>query len=89
MALTMDVILQNGLEIPQSYIRVENVGGGKSGAVIEVFYYLSQEKTDGFAPLERKYYNFVPSVEDNSPNFIKQGYEYLKTLPEFSQATDI
>lgn len=33
-------------------------------------------------------YNFVPSVEDNSDNFIKQGYEYLKTLEEYKDAVD-
>jgi len=35
-----------------------------------------------------KSYDFTPSVVDNSSNFIKQAYEYLKTLPEFSGATD-
>lgn len=33
-------------------------------------------------------YNFVPSVAEGSPNFIKQAYLYLKTLPEFSSAED-
>jgi len=35
-----------------------------------------------------KSYDFTPSVVDGSDNFIKQAYEYLKTLPEFSGATD-
>jgi len=33
-------------------------------------------------------YSFEPSVADGSPNFIKQAYLYLKTLPEFSGAED-
>jgi hypothetical protein len=33
-------------------------------------------------------YVFEPSVADGSENFIKQGYLYLKTLPEFSGAED-
>lgn len=33
-------------------------------------------------------YFFQPSVADGSPNFIKQAYLYLKTLPEFSGAED-
>jgi hypothetical protein len=33
-------------------------------------------------------YNFIPEVEDNSENFIKQGYEYLKTLEEYEDAAD-
>lgn len=39
------------------------------------------------AQYERSY-NFEPSVADGSPNFIKQAYLYLKTLPEFSGAVD-
>lgn len=32
---------------------------------------------------------FVPlSVEDDAPNFIKQAYLHLKTLPDFEGATD-
>jgi len=31
---------------------------------------------------------FTPSVSDGSTNFIQQGYEYLKTLPEFADAVD-
>lgn len=33
-------------------------------------------------------YSFQPSVADESQNFIKQAYLYLKTLPEFSGAED-
>ncbi len=39
------------------------------------------------ARFERSY-SFEPSVADGSPNFIKQAYLYLKTLPEFSGAED-
>lgn len=28
------------------------------------------------------------SVEDGAPNFIKQAYIHLKTLPDFAEATD-
>ena len=33
-----------------------------------------------------KNYAFDVSVADGAPNFIKQAYEYLKTLPEFVNA---
>ena len=33
-------------------------------------------------------YSFEPSVSDDSLNFIKQAYLYLKTLPEFDGAVD-
>jgi hypothetical protein len=35
-----------------------------------------------------KEYFFSPSVSDGSGNFIKQAYTHLRTLPEFSGATD-
>ena len=31
-------------------------------------------------------YTFVPKID--GPNFFQQAYEYLKTLPEFSDAVD-
>jgi hypothetical protein len=33
-------------------------------------------------------YPVVFSVEDDAPNFVRQAYLHLKTLPEFSGATD-
>lgn len=35
-----------------------------------------------------KPYQIPLSVEESSPNFIKQAYLYLKTLPEWADATD-
>lgn len=37
--------------------------------------------------MERSY-SFAPSVADDSDNFIKQAYEHLKTLNEFTGAVD-
>jgi hypothetical protein len=34
-----------------------------------------------------KNYNFIPNMDGG--NFIKQAYEYLKTLPEFASAADV
>lgn len=36
-----------------------------------------------------KYFTFTASVANDSPNHVKQGYEYLKTLPEFTDAIDV
>ena len=35
-----------------------------------------------------KAYNVQFSVDENAPNFVKQAYEYLKTLPDWKDATD-
>lgn len=35
-----------------------------------------------------KEYSFPASVVDGSPNYIKQAYQHLKTLPEFENSED-
>lgn len=79
-----------GFEVPETYIRIDTISGYKGGLDISVNSYASQsafEANEGY--LEQKKYTFVPSVEDDSPNFIKQGYEYLKTLSEYADAVDV
>lgn len=66
-----------------AYIRVEEVSGGKSNATAHIKVW--REKDSGFIVNMHK--DFVPSMDGD--NFIKQAYEYLKTLPEFADATDI
>ena len=61
--------------------KIVSVQGDKERLVLDVFF-----KADGIN--YHKDYSFTPSVDDASTNFIKQGYLYLKTLPEFSGAED-
>lgn len=90
MALSKNIILQNGLEVENAYIRIDTVNGYKGSLSISVNSYISQEAFQNGQPyLEQNIYHFVPSVEDNAPNFIKQGYEFLKTLDEYEDAIDI
>ncbi|WP_410512049.1 hypothetical protein PaeBR_18695 [Paenibacillus sp. BR2-3] len=90
MALTKKVTLENGLEANSAYIRIDTVSGYKGGLDISVNSYVSQEAFEsGKGYLQQQFYNFTPSVENDSPNFIKQGYEYLKTLPEYIDALDV
>lgn len=90
MAISKDIILNNGLTVNKAYIRIDTVNGYKGGLDISVNSYISQDafmKGQGY--MEQKMYNFVPSVEDTALNFIKQGYEYLKTLEEYRDAVDL
>jgi hypothetical protein len=64
-----------------AYIKVENVSGNKSNINATVSF------TDNAIHLS-KTYNFPASVDSAAPNFIKQTYEYLKTLPEFENSED-
>ena len=62
------------------YIKVESVSGNKTRVVCSV----SQTSADKIT--QTNSYAFVPDME--GANFIKQSYEYLKTLPEFADAQD-
>jgi hypothetical protein len=42
---------------------------------------------DSTVSISRSYY-FDADLSDSAPNHIKQAYQFLKTLPEFSDAVD-
>lgn len=89
MAISKNITLNNGLTVNNAYIRVDTISGFKGGLDISVNSYVSKEVfEDGQGYLEQKIYNFVPDVSDTALNFIKQGYEYLKTLDEYKDTVD-
>lgn len=65
-----------------AYIRVDGVDADKTRAVMRV----SVRSGQSGRSLESRTYSFVPDM--NGPNFIRQAYLHLKTLPEFAGATD-
>ena len=79
-----DYIIKD-LNYPNCYVAITNVVGNKTLLEINVAYYADESKSQ---KLQTKHHTFTPSVADNSANFIAQGYEYLKTLPEFADAVD-
>lgn len=90
MAISKNIVLKNGLSVENAYIRIDTVSGYKGGLDISVNSYVSQSDfIEGKGYLEQKMYNFIPSVEGSSENFIKQGYEYLKTLDEYKNVIDL
>lgn len=90
MALMKNITLKNDLQVNDAYIRIDTVSGSKDSLNISVNSYVSQDSfNDGKSYLEQNFYTFMPSVEDNAANFIKQGYEHLKTLPEYAGAIDV
>lgn len=65
------------------------IEGGKTLLSCRMFCYADQATADtnsneyaGFV------FDFVPDME-SADNFIKQAYDYAKTLPEFSGAVDV
>lgn len=84
MALQKDFVLSaygQDVTIKDAYLKVINVAGNKNNLQIVVGVF---DKKDG-GLVEKINSAFVPNLEDN---FIKQAYRHLKTLPEFSGATD-
>lgn len=87
MALKKTITLRDSFdemrEIPNTYIKVNAVSGGKDQMVADVVFF--KGGADG-KRLKSAGYIFKPELEGG--NFIKQAYKFLKTLPEFSGAED-
>lgn len=90
MALIINSLeLSNGLSANNVYVRIDTVNGSKEEITISLNYYVNKDSfTQGKSPLKQYHHSFVPSVGEDSPNFIKQGYEYIKTIPEFAESVD-
>jgi hypothetical protein len=64
-----------------AYIKVTSVMASKSNGTAIVNF---ENDLNAFT----KSFDFPISVSEGAPNFIKQAYEHLKTLPEFAGAID-
>lgn len=89
MALELKKTFTNGIEIEKTYSKIVNLNGNKETLDISLAFYLNRECSVDKMPLEIKQYSFIPKVDEDSANFIKQGYEYLKTLEEFKDSIDV
>jgi hypothetical protein len=65
-----------------AYWRIEQIIGNKQSLTFVVNAYA----TDQGPMLHSDQFSFVPELDGD--NFIKQAYQFLKTLPEFSDAVD-
>jgi len=70
------------LEFQNSYIKISDISGNKNRMtlLIDTFSKLDGEVIDNMQ------YTFLVTLDGK--NFIAQGYDYLKTLPEFADAVD-
>jgi len=86
MALTKQIETSQGILLENAYIKIIEQSGNKENINIRVGIFKDMDASrNGKEFLEQKLYNFVPTLDEN---FIKQGYEYLKTLDEYVDATD-
>jgi hypothetical protein len=77
-----DQNLIGSLSAKDAYWKIVKFSGNKTRCDLTVDVY--KEQNNGF--IESQSFSFEPSM--NGGNFIKQGYEHLKTLPEFAGAVD-
>ncbi|MEK4185668.1 hypothetical protein [Paenibacillus sp. FSL L8-0494] len=90
MALQLKVELDSGVVLDHAYCRIGSLSGNKNKITIMLDTFMNQETClTGRSIVQQVGFEFKPSVEDNAPNFIKQGYEYLKTLQGFLGAVDV
>jgi hypothetical protein len=73
-ALAQDFVVEN------AYIKIANIYGDKNRMLLKYSVIV------GTTEIDSGHASFVPSLQGN--NFIAQGYDHLKTLPEFAGATD-
>lgn len=69
----------------EAYVEIIQDGGDKSSRSINVAIYDDLNKRN---MVDFYVYYFPADVSDGSDNFYKQGYLYLKTLPEYAEAID-
>lgn len=86
MAIKKTLTLENSFGeesvITDCYIKVSTVSANKEQVNASVLYM----KEAGGKVLHVEGFEFPSNLE--GPNFIKQAYDYIKTLPKFAGATD-
>lgn len=73
----------NGVTVTDGYIKVQDLFCTKNRVDVGVAFKANQD----VPPIKIASYSFVPNLD--GPNFIKQAYGHLKTLPEFAGAADV
>lgn len=90
MALQKSLSTNHGIELGNAYIRIDELSGNKNNVNLRVRTYASIEKCQsGCEWIQERIHDFTPTIEDGAPNFLKQGYEHIKTLPEYVNTIDV
>lgn len=84
MALKKTVVTPHGFEALDAYHRVENVS--IEDKVTLAFNVTSYKEAQGFSKFLQMKHECSYDIQGDNP--IRQAYRYLKTLPQFADATD-
>ncbi|WP_141230057.1 hypothetical protein [Terribacillus saccharophilus] len=80
----------SGVTITKAYICVEVTEVTSVNQTILLGFYINRDaKLNGKEPVYRNKHSFAPNLSSDSKNAFVQGYEYVKTLPEYQSAVDI
>jgi hypothetical protein len=85
MALTKETKFK-GVTIPDAYIRVNNFSGSKDSIAFNVGFYGNADENGEREMFDQKAYQCAYNL--NGSNAVKQAYDHLKTLPEFTGALE-
>ena len=98
MALQMQLTFPKyGFTAPSAYLKVssmniiETPGGWVASFNLKV-YFSAAAKNNGLAPIEETFHTYsysITSANQDQYNTVKQAYMYLKSLSQFSSATDV
>jgi hypothetical protein len=83
MALTKNIETATGINVPNAYFRVEDIFLSKSVISFTLRNYVVSTKP----PLSKEDMTCAYDILGENP--FKQAYDYIKTLPEFADATDV
>lgn len=82
-AIALPQVVSWNVGVPGTYVFINSVQG-KDTVTAAVTVYKDNTKTVAVA---QRTYQFVADM--NGANFIKQAYDYMKTLPQFAGFTDV
>lgn len=82
------LIQDESIEIENAYFRIESISGTKNKMSMTVSIYSNKNNSIPGKQLFSIGYIFIPNLDEGSDNIFKQGYTFLKSLPEFIDAKD-
>lgn len=85
MGLQKDIVLDNGLEVENAYLKIVSIGGDKSTFTYNIGAFIDKNNTSG-QPLKIFYNSLSANIEDN---LWQQIYEQFKTTEDGMNAIDV
>jgi len=84
MALSQTITTQTGITVSNAYIRAENIS--LDDKISMRFIAKAYVQPDQSLPFDESVHYCLFSIDESNP--YEQAYLYLKTLPQFADATD-